>query len=392
MLKIGLDNIDEILKTGKGKKIGLITNHTGLNSDFISNIIIFKKLFNKNFIKIFTPEHGLYGDEQAGIDIKSYYDKNLDIEIVSLYGNNNKNNDIDNSMRENDISYLKKDMPVEELKDIDVLFFDIQDVGTRIYTYIATMVLSMDQCNKLGKEFVILDRPNPINRSIEGPLLDTNFRSFIGIMEIPIRHGMTVGEIGKLYNEIYLNSSLSLKVIKMDKWDKNYYNYMPWVMPSPNIPTLNSAIVYPGQVMFEGLNISEGRGTTKPFEIIGSPWLNSYKIVNKMNSSGLGGVKFLEVKFIPQFSKYKNERCNGIELYITDINKYKPYFTSLKLINCILENSYNNVIFYDKYFDKVNGTDKVRKALINNNIDKLISDIKLSDNEFMNNIKEILLY
>ncbi len=392
MLKIGLDNIDEILKTGKGKKIGLITNHTGLNSDFISNIIIFKKLFNKNFIKIFTPEHGLYGDEQAGIDIKSYYDKNLDIEIVSLYGNNNKNNDIDNSMRENDISYLKKDMPVEELKDIDILFFDIQDVGTRIYTYIATMVLSMDQCNKLSKEFVILDRPNPIGRYIEGALLDTNFRSFIGIMEIPIRHGMTVGEIGKFYNETYLNSSLSLKVIKMDEWDKNYYNYMLWVMPSPNIPTLNSAIVYPGQVMFEGLNISEGRGTTKPFEIIGSPWLNSYKIVNKMNSSGLDGVKFLEVKFIPQFSKYKNERCNGVELYITDINKYKPYLTSLKLINCILENSYNNVIFYDKYFDKVNGTDKVRKALINNNIDELISDIKLSDNEFMNNIKEILLY
>ncbi len=392
MLKIGLDNIDEILKTGNNKKIGLITNHTGLNSNFISNITIFKRLFNKNFIKIFTPEHGLYGDEQAGIDIKSYHDKNLDMEIVSLYGNDNKNDNIDDSMRENDISYLKKNMPVEHLKDIDILFFDIQDVGTRIYTYIATMVLSMEQCNKLGKEFVILDRPNPISRHIEGPILNVKFRSFIGIAEIPIRHGMTIGEIGKFYNETYLNSSLLLKVIEMDKWDKYYYNYMPWIMPSPNILTLNSAIVYPGQVMFEGLNISEGRGTTKPFEIIGSPWLNSYKIVNRMNSLDLNGIKFLEVKFIPQFSKYKNERCDGIELYITDINKYEPYVASLKLINCIFEESYKNIIFYDKYFDKVNGTDKIRNALINNNIDELIYDIRFSDNEFIDKIKEILLY
>ena len=245
MTKIGLDNLEEILKTGKDQKVGLITNHAGLNSDFVSNIIIFKKLFHTNFIKIFTPEHGLFGDEQAGIDIKSYYDKNLEMEIVSLYGNDIKNGNIDNSMRENDISYLKKNMPVEQLNDIDVLFFDIQDVGTRIYTYIATMILSMEQCNKLGKKFVILDRPNPIGRVMEGPVLDINFRSFIGIAEIPIRHGMTAGEIGEFYNKFYLKSSLQLKIIKMDNWNGDYYNYMPWIMPSPNIPTLNSASVYP---------------------------------------------------------------------------------------------------------------------------------------------------
>lgn len=392
MTKIGLDNLEEILKTGKDQKVGLITNHTGLNSDFVSNIIIFKKLFHTNFIKIFTPEHGLFGDEQAGIDIKSYYDKNLEIEIVSLYGNDIKNGNIDNSMRENDISYLKKNMPVEQLNDIDVLFFDIQDVGTRIYTYIATMILSMEQCNKLGKKFVILDRPNPIGRVMEGPVLDINFRSFIGIAEIPIRHGMTVGEIGEFYNRFYLKSSLQLKIIKMDNWNGDYYNYMPWIMPSPNIPTLNSASVYPGQVMFEGLNISEGRGTTRPFEMIGAPWLDSYKLSKEMNALDLKGVKFAEVKFIPQFSKYQNERCNGIEIYITDIARYEPYFTSLKLIGMILENHYNQVIFYDKYFDRVNGTDKIRNALIKNNVEKLIPDIRQSVEDFKDKTKEILLY
>lgn len=392
MTKIGLDNLEEILKTGKEQKVGLITNHTGLNSDFVSNIIIFKNLFQTNFIKIFTPEHGLFGDEQAGIDIKSYYDKNLGVEIVSLYGNEIKSGNIDNSMRENDISYLKKNMPVEQLNDIDVLFFDIQDVGTRIYTYIATMILSMEQCNKLGKKFAILDRPNPIGRVMEGPVLDINFRSFIGITEIPIRHGMTVGEIGEFYNKFYLKSSLQLKIIKMDNWSGDYYNYMPWIMPSPNIPTLNSATVYPGQVMFEGLNISEGRGTTRPFEMIGAPWLDSYKLVKEMNALNLKGVKFVEVKFIPQFSKYQNERCKGIETYVTDITRYEPYFTSLKLISMILKNHYNQVIFYDKYFDRVNGTDKIRNALIKNNVDKLIPDIRQSVEDFKDKAKEVLLY
>jgi uncharacterized protein YbbC (DUF1343 family) len=392
MTKIGLDNLEEILKTGKDQKVGLITNHTGLNSDFINNIMIFKKLFPTNFMKIFTPEHGLFGDEQAGIDIKSYYDKNLEIEIVSLYGNEIKSANIDNSMRENDISYLRKNMPVEQLNNIDILFFDVQDVGTRIYTYIATMILSMEQCNKLGKKFVILDRPNPIGRVMEGPILDINFRSFIGITEVPIRHGMTAGEIGEFYNKFYLKSSLQLKIIKIDNWNGDYYNYMPWIMPSPNMPTLNSASVYPGQVMFEGLNISEGRGTTKPFEIIGAPWLDSYKLATEMNALDLKGVKFAEVKFIPQFSKYQNERCNGVEIYITDISGYEPYFTSLKLISMILENSYNHVIFYDEYFDRVNGTDKIRNALIKNNINELIPDIRQSVEDFKDKTEEILLY
>lgn len=179
----------------------------------------------------------------------------------------------------------------------------------------------------------------------------------------------------------------------MDNWDKNYYNYMPWIMPSPNMPTLNSAIVYPGQVMFEGLNISEGRGTTKPFEIIASPWINSYKLAREMNSLNLDGIKFVEIKLVPQFSKYKCELCNGVYLCITDFNKYKPYYTSLKLIEKLLELSHNDIIFYDKYFDMVNGTDKVRKALIEGkNIDELIGNIEISINRFKDKISNILLY
>ena len=168
---------------------------------------------------------------------------------------------------------------------------------------------------------------------------------------------------------------------------------IPWIIPSPNIPTLNSAIVYPGQVLFEGINISEGRGTTKPFEIIGSPWIDSYKLAREMNTSNIKGVKFREVHFIPEFSKYKNNKCNGVELYITDIKQYKPYFTSLKLIKKIMEMSYTNFKFYDKYFDMVNGTDKIRKALIENiDINNLIDDISNMDNNFIANYNNILLY
>ncbi len=396
MIKIGLDNIEQILSTVKDRKIGLITNHTGLNAEFISNIEIFKKLFKKNFIRVFTPEHGLYGDEQAGIPVDSYHDNNLDIEITSLYGNSGSLDDIDLSMRENDTSYTKKGMPLNFIEDIDVLFFDLQDIGTRIYTYVSTMILSMEACMHKNKEFVVLDRPNPISGSVEGPVLDKKFRSFIGIMEVPIRHGMTVGELARFYNDFYLNSSLNLKIIKMENWKRNLYydeTGIPWIIPSPNIPTLNSAIVYPGQVLFEGINISEGRGTTKPFEIIGSPWIDSYKLAREMNTSNIKGVKFREVHFIPEFSKYKNNKCNGVELYITDIKQYKPYFTSLKLIKKIMEMSYTNFKFYDKYFDMVNGTDKIRKALIENiDINNLIDDISNMDNNFIANYNNILLY
>lgn len=396
MISIGLDNINQISSIGKDKKVGLITNHTGLNHNFISNIEIFKKLFQKNFIRVFTPEHGLYGDEQAGIPVKSYYDSNLNIEITSLYGNSSNTDDIDLSMRENDTSYFKKNMPLNLIDDIDVLFFDLQDVGTRIYTYVSTMILSMEACMYKNKEFVVLDRPNPISGSVEGPILNKKFRSFIGIMEIPIRHGMTVGELANFYNYFYLNSSVNLKIIKMEKWKRNlYYNKtgLPWIMPSPNMPALNSAIVYPGQVLFEGINISEGRGTTKPFEIIGSPWIDSYKLSKKINSSGIKGAKFREVHFIPEFSKYKNNKCHGIEIYITNINQYKPYFTSLKLIKNIMEMSYDNFEFYDKYFDMVNGTDEIRKALVENiDIDNLIKDISNADDNFIIDHGNILLY
>ena len=390
----GIDFIKRIKSLGNDLNVGLITNQTGINSKLISDIEIFKRLFGRNLICVFSPEHGVFGDEQAGNSVPSYYDEHFKINIVSLYNDRHDEGNTDKTMRNSDISYTGKSMLDQYLESIDIIFFDMQDVGTRVYTYIATMINAMATSKKLGKKFVILDRPNPISSKMEGPLMEDKYISYIGSLNIPLRHGMTIGEIGNYYNTYYLNSKLDLEIVKMDKYNRGFYEEsgIPWVLPSPNIPTVETALVYPGQVLLEGTNVSEGRGTTRPFEIFGSPWIDGYNLCKKLNRLLLPGVRFRQVKFIPSFSKYSGDVCEGCQIHIMDRYSYDAYTVSVNIIS-ILDNQYpDNFEFYSKYFDKLNGTDKIRKLIYDGDIDSIINRNEIQLNDFKDKYRTISIY
>lgn len=318
-VKLGIDTIDDNLEIFKGKKIGLITNPTGLNSAFKSTIDILNE--KTNLVALYSPEHGIRGDVQAGETVENYIDEKSGVKVYSLYGKNKKP------------SY-------EILKDIDILAFDIQDVGSRFYTYIYTMAYAMQSCKEFNKTFVVFDRPNPIGgQEVEGNILNEEFSSFIGLYPITQRHGLTVGEIARLFN-MEFNIECELIVVPMTGWKRNMYfenTGLRWIMPSPNMPTVDTTIVYNGTCIFEGTNISEGRGTTKPFEMVGAPWIDAYKLSDAMNEMNLPGVIFRPVYFTPTFSKHSGELCRGVQLHITDRECFKPVLVGVSLLYKIRE-------------------------------------------------------
>ena len=256
----------------------------------------------------------------------------------------------------------------EMLQDIDTLVFDIQDVGTRIYTFLATMAYSMLSAAKRKISFVVLDRPNPVNGVImEGPLLEyPEYSSFVGLYPVPVRHGMTLGELAGMFNENYLECKVDLFVVPMRDWTREMWfdeTGLKWINPSPNIPTLTAAMVYPGQVFLEGTNISEGRGTSNPFELFGAPWIDGDDLSKELNRLGISGVLCKAVKFSPTFSKYRGELCSGCRIHVVDRENYFPLKTSLHIIKAVMNLFPGDFEFYSGYFDKIMGTAKVREAL-----------------------------
>jgi uncharacterized protein YbbC (DUF1343 family) len=230
------------------------------------------------------------------------------------------------------------------------------------------MAYCMQASAENGVDFIVLDRPNPINgEDLEGPLLEyPEYSSFVGLYPIPVRHGMTAGELAELFNEKFLEKKANLTVIPMQGWEREMWydeTSLPWVIPSPNMPTLDTATAYPGQVFLEGTNISEGRGTTKPFEIFGAPWIDGYELVKKLNELNLEGIKFREAWFSPTFSKYKGELCGGAQIHVIDRNQYKPFESSLHIIKTVMKMYPRHFKFHNEYFDKIMGTSKVRQAL-----------------------------
>ena len=205
---------------------------------------------------------------------------------------------------------------------------------------------------------------------------------------------MTVGEIGKDYNTYYLEAKLDLEIVKMDKYDHGFYeeSRIPWVMPSPNIPTVETALVYPGQVLLEGTNISEGRGTTRPFEIFGSPWIDGYNLSKDLNNLSMSGVRFRQVKFIPYFSKYSGQLCEGSQIHITDRYSYDAYTVSINIISTVHDKYPGSFEFYQKYFDKVNGTDKIRKLIDDDDMDSILEENAIQINSFKDKYRAISLY
>lgn len=349
IVRNGIDNIAKYSELFAGKRVGLITGPTGVNKQLKSTIDIFAEMFN--LTTLYAPEHGIRGERQAGATVETYQDERTGLTVYSLYGMN------------------KKPSP-EMLANVDILAIDIQDVGIRYYTYLYTMAYLMKSCAENDKALVILDRVNPVNGvRVEGNVLDTAFRSFVGLYPIAVRYGLTIGELACLMNEEF-QIGCSLEIVRLEGWQRSYYydeTDLPWVHPSPNIPTLETALLYSGTCLFEGTNISEGRGTVKPFEMIGTPWLNPHLLVERMNQKALAGVLFRPVYFEPTFSKHQGELCKGVQIHITDRNKLSAVEVGIHLLYEIMDMEPSLFQWLppaqegDRHFiDYLCGTDEVR--------------------------------
>jgi uncharacterized protein YbbC (DUF1343 family) len=305
---------------------------------------------------------------------------------------------IDEYMRSFDTKHEGKQVAAGMMQSVDVMVFDLQDVGTRVYTYIATMAYAMQAAADAGIPFVVLDRPNPVSGvAMEGSILEyPQHSSFIGLYPIPLRHGMTAGELARLFNDKFLKTKVKLTVVPMENWSRDEWfdeTGLPWVLPSPNLPTLASTTVYPGQVIIEGTNLSEGRGTTKPFEFFGAPWIDGFVLANKLNALKLPGVKFREVWFTPTFSKFSGQQCGGCQLHVTDRAAYQSIATTLTILAAVKELYGNKLEFHAEYFDKVLGTSSVRKALERGEpVDKIVAGFAGGLNTFGKLREPYLLY
>ncbi|WP_221566790.1 exo-beta-N-acetylmuramidase NamZ domain-containing protein [Alkalihalobacillus sp. TS-13] len=319
-VKLGVEVLlDEQKDLIEGQKVGLITNPTGVDQELNSIVDLLHNDPDVNLTALYGPEHGVRGSAQAGEYVEFYIDEETGLPVYSLYGQ------------------TRKPTP-EMLENVDVLLFDIQDVGTRFYTYIYTMAYAMEAAAENDIPFIVLDRPNPISGTkVEGPVLDPDYSSFVGMYPIPLRHGMTVGELARLFNEEF-ELGADLTVVEMDNWKRNMYyddTSLEFVLPSPNMPTVDTALVYPGAALIEGTNVSEGRGTTKPFELIGAPFINSTELATELNDLKLRGVTFRAASFTPVFSKHRGQLSHGVQLHVTDQKAFSPVETGLHLVKTI---------------------------------------------------------
>lgn len=328
-VRTGLDVLlDDYTNDLRGQTVALVTNQTGIDHDGVPNYTRLMQIQDVNLKVIFSPEHGLFGEAAAGEKVQ-YQDELKSLpEVISLYGQ------------------TRKPTP-EMLNGVTLILYDIQDVGARFYTYISTLGLVMEAAAELEIPVWVLDRPNPLRGDrIEGPLLTTEYKSFVGYYPIPIQYGLTVGELAQMIvGEEWINNQPELKVISMDGWSRSVWfdeTDLPWIKPSPNIPDLETAIVYPGMCLVEGTNLSEGRGTDHPFKWIGAPWIDAQQWAATLNRQSLPGVVFKPITFTPEDRpgqamnpKYENERCYGIELVITDRNEFESINTGVFILSTI---------------------------------------------------------
>jgi uncharacterized protein YbbC (DUF1343 family) len=373
-IKLGVEAfLEKHLDLVAGKRVGLITNPTSVDNRLHSTVELFLANPNINLVALYGPEHGVRANAQAGQYVPFYFDEAYKLPVFSLYGQSEKPDpgmlkNIDEYMRSFDTKDTGKRPVGTMVGNIDVMIFDIQDVGTRVYTYIATMAYAMQAYAENGIAFIVLDRPNPVNGvDLEGPLLEyPEHSSFVGLYPIPERYGMTMGELARLFNDKFLQHKAKLTVIPMEGWRRSMWfdeTSLPWVLPSPNMPTLDTATVYPGMVFLEGTNLSEGRGTTRPFEMFGAPWIDGHVLTTKLNALGLPGVVFREAWFSPSFSKFKEELCGGSQIHVTDRSRFRSVETFLHIVKTVDDAYPGRLAFHEHYFDNVMGTTKVREAL-----------------------------
>lgn len=355
-IKLGLEKIlDEQLDLLGNLRVGLICNQATVDHRFRHAADLFYEHPGINLTTLFGPQHGIRGDVQDNmIETTHTIDRDTGLPVYSLYSETRE--------------------PTEEmLRNTDVLVFDLQDVGCRVYTFIYTMANAMKSCAKFGKKFIVLDRPNPIGGiAVEGNVLETGHESFVGQYPIPMRHGMTVGELAGLFNHEF-SIGCELEVVKMDRWAReDFYDETdaPWVMPSPNMPTVETAVVFPATVYFEGTQVSEGRGTTRPFEIVGASYIDSSEYAEALASLELPGVIFRPIEFLPTFQKQAGQSCGGVFLHITDRSTFEPVFTGIAMIKTaydlypeefLWKNPPYEYVFDRNPFDVIAGTTKIRE-------------------------------
>ncbi|HSF15715.1 MAG TPA: DUF1343 domain-containing protein [Vicinamibacteria bacterium] len=316
-LRTGLDRIlAEEFDRIAGRPIGLIANPTTVDASFRHAIELIRARPEARLETLFGPEHGIRSTAQDLVEVEDGLDPVSRLPVVSLYGPTR--------------------IPSEKmLSRLDAVVFDVQDVGARYYTYVWTMAHAMEACARDGKELIVLDRPNPIGGDlVEGNVIEGSHLSFVGLYPVPNRHGMTVGELARYVNDEF-GINCRLTVVAMDGWKRSQWfdeTGLPWILPSPNMPTLDTATVYPGACLLEGTNLSEGRGTTRPFEIMGAPWIDGAKLAAELERKHLPGVGFRPVAFEPTFQKFAGERCGGIQQHVVDREAYRPVRTGYAIL------------------------------------------------------------
>ncbi|GJM81116.1 hypothetical protein HMSSN139_36120 [Paenibacillus sp. HMSSN-139] len=321
MVMNGIDQLAAYAKLLHGQRLGLITAPTGLTTDFVSTIQVLNEEFH--LAALFSPEHGVRGDLAAGALVDSYTDPLTGVPVYSLYRKDSKR------------------MTAEMLDEVDAVVYDIQDVGVRYYTYIYTMLYALEDCAKAGKPFIVLDRVNPLNGvTVEGNVLKPGFESFVGNYPLCVRYGLTAGEVALMAND-QMGWNAELHVIPCGGWNRSMFypeTGRIWVHPSLNMPRFETALLYGGTCLFEGTNLSEGRGTSFPFEMIGAPFIEPERLAAEMNAKRLLGVLFRSVYFKPTTSKHAGELCGGVQLYVTDPWALQAVATGFALLDTIRRN------------------------------------------------------
>ncbi|MDQ6651374.1 MAG: DUF1343 domain-containing protein [Acidobacteriota bacterium] len=357
-IKLGLEKLLEASpKTLRAARVGLICNQASVDHKLRHAADLLYEHPDVQLKALFGPQHGIRGDVQDNmIETEHTVDRETGLPIHSLYSETRE--------------------PTEAmLKGLDILVFDMQDVGCRIYTFAYTMANCMKACRKFGKKLVVCDRPNPINgNGVAGNVLEREQSSFVGQFGIPTRHGMTIGELARMFNE-HFEINCDLEVLRMDGWERDCWfdeTDAPWVMPSPNMPTVESATVFPGTVHFEGTQLSEGRGTTRPFELVGAPYINAEEYSRKLNEMQLPGVFFRSCIFRPTFQKHAGTSCGGVQIHVIERDAFEPVMTGIAMVKLAhdmypaeflwKEPPYEYV--YDRNpFDVIAGTSSIREGI-----------------------------
>ena len=361
----------------QGKRVGVVTNHTGVDRELVSTIDRLHRASGVELGAIFGPEHGARGDAQAGDAVGDGIDERTGVRMYSLYGE-------------------RRRPSAASLAGLDAVLFDIQDIGVRTYTYLSTLVEVLGAAAESGVEVWVLDRPVPIGaEQVQGPLLEPGFESFVGAHTIPLRHGLTAGEFARMVNE-EREFGASLRIVEMEGYRREMSfrdTELPWVATSPNIPTVDTALLYSGTVLIEGTNLSEGRGTTRPFHLVGAPWLDASELARRLAATGLQGVRFRPTRFTPTFSKYRGESCAGVEIHVVAPNVANPFRATVALLLHVRAMHPSELSWRAEFFDKLAGSTALREAIERGDpLERIVARSERPIAEYLERRKRFLLY